>query len=207
MAAAPRGTNERGWDAAMSLRQLLWVLSGLLILALLVSGVAASYVARSRVQRAQAEVEAIAAAVRAFARDVSDPSPTQRAASASGDTAAVDLLVGPGDVPKTRVADGWSVARSDTIDNQLRANAPGYPVPAGSAAGWNGPYLAHDCPVDPWGNRYMVNVGGAASRGGNGSPRAVWALSAGPDGVIETPAEQPAEAARLHGDDVGARVR
>ena len=53
---------------------------------------------------------------------------------------------------------------------------------------------------DPWGNCYAVNLA-AANRPG----AAVWALSAGPDGIIDTPfldaVETPA------GDDVGIRVR
>ena len=53
---------------------------------------------------------------------------------------------------------------------------------------------------DPWGNCYVVNLA-AANRPGP----AVWALSAGPDGIIDTPfldaVETPA------GDDVKIRVR
>ena len=53
---------------------------------------------------------------------------------------------------------------------------------------------------DPWGNCYAVNL--AAT---NTPSLAVWALSAGPDGIIDTPflaaVETPA------GDDVGIRVR
>jgi hypothetical protein len=53
---------------------------------------------------------------------------------------------------------------------------------------------------DPWGNCYVLNLA-AANRPG----AAVWALSAGPDGIIDTPffeaVETPAD------DDVGMRIR
>ena len=56
-------------------------------------------------------------------------------------------------------------------------------------------------PADPWGNAYMVNVGAHISHG------AVWILSAGPDGIIETPFLQPAQSASVAGDDRALRVR
>lgn len=53
---------------------------------------------------------------------------------------------------------------------------------------------------DPWGNCYALNLA-AANRPG----AAVWALSAGPDGIIDTPFLDAVETAA--GDDVGVRVR
>lgn len=74
--------------------------------------------------------------------------------------------------------------------------------------------------ADPWGNRYLVNIGAR----GYDSPltltlsplrveresersSAVWVLSAGPNGIIETPFSAPASSAVLGGDDIGALVR
>ena len=63
------------------------------------------------------------------------------------------------------------------------------------------PVLGHDAPMDPWGRCYLVNAANMATAGG-----AVWVLSAGPNGVIDTRfvtrAGQP-----LAGDDIGALVR
>lgn len=53
---------------------------------------------------------------------------------------------------------------------------------------------------DPWGNCYAVNL--AAT---NRPDAAVWALSAGPDGIIDTPFLEAVETPA--GDDVGIRVR
>jgi hypothetical protein len=55
--------------------------------------------------------------------------------------------------------------------------------------------------ADPWGNCYVVNLAPITA----GGRAMLWVLSAGPDGIIDTPfvteSETPA------GDDVGIRVR
>lgn len=53
---------------------------------------------------------------------------------------------------------------------------------------------------DPWGNAFIVNVGASGNE-------AVWVLSAGPDGVIDTPFNQQAGTASVSGDDLARRVR
>jgi hypothetical protein len=62
---------------------------------------------------------------------------------------------------------------------------------------------------DPWGNRYMVNIGVMRARetaGASTEPQALWVLSAGPNGLVETPYTTPAVSAVVGGDDVGARI-
>jgi len=49
---------------------------------------------------------------------------------------------------------------------------------------WKGPYLAKDT-ADPWGNTYLVGVRNLE----NSLP--VWIISAGPDGVLQTPLDSP----------------
>ena len=58
---------------------------------------------------------------------------------------------------------------------------------------------------DPWGNQYLVNRG-VTQTGQTAEPFAVWVLSAGPNGLIETPYAAPAVSAALGGDDIGARI-
>jgi hypothetical protein len=53
---------------------------------------------------------------------------------------------------------------------------------------------------DPWGNCYAINLAAA-----NRSDAALWALSAGPDGIIDTPFLDAV--ATPAGDDVAVRVR
>jgi prepilin-type N-terminal cleavage/methylation domain-containing protein len=62
---------------------------------------------------------------------------------------------------------------------------------------WKGPYMtAFD--ADPWGNAYIINTDGLVPDSG----KMVYVLSAGPNGVIET----PANANSLVGDDIGHRI-
>lgn len=54
-------------------------------------------------------------------------------------------------------------------------------TPALGGAGWRGPYLV-ELPVDPWERAFLVSVGGLVD--GRSFPMVV---SAGPDGVLDTP--------------------
>ncbi len=52
-------------------------------------------------------------------------------------------------------------------------------------------------PTDAWGRCFMFNVGAWTTE------RPIWLLSAGPNGLIET----PIDALAIGGDDIGVRVR
>jgi hypothetical protein len=97
--------------------------------------------------------------------------------TSAGMSEMISVLSGPGQAPQAKDA-AWTTS---TV-SPLVAHAP-FATP------------------DPWGNAYMVNVGAHATLG------VVWALSAGPDGIIETPFVQPAGSASVAGDDRAARVR
>ena len=72
---------------------------------------------------------------------------------------------------------------------------PGNVPLVGEAVSWPAGARANLPSPDPWRNAYMVNVGAKGT---------VWVISAGPNGVVETPFEGAASA---RGDDVAARVR
>jgi len=70
---------------------------------------------------------------------------------------------------------------------------------------WAGPYLNETIGPDAWGHAYLINI----SDGGRDpwiSKRAVFVLSAGPNGVIETHFNQPVGDALLGGDDQWVRI-
>ena len=71
--------------------------------------------------------------------------------------AGTEVLAGPGDRPVVNDA-RWNSATSIPL---ARVGVPAQP--------------------DPWGNAYLVNIAALKSGG------AVWVLSAGPDGVVQTP--------------------
>jgi hypothetical protein len=82
----------------------------------------------------------------------------------------------------------------------------------GESGGWNGPYVSADVKGDPWGNQYMINSewldGGTTAADINGNERhAVFVVSAGSDGVIQTPFDQPISDARAVGDDIVIRIQ
>lgn len=115
--------------------------------------------------------------VRALA-DAFDRSEGRRA-DVVGLARAFDMLVGPGDVPRANDAPAllWRNGRTDALD----ASTP-----------------------DPWGHRYEINIGAVADP--NNEPAAIWLLSAGPDGIVETPFVERARVARLRGDDIGIQI-
>jgi len=123
------------------------------------------------------------------------------------------LLVSDGNTPTgAGAAANWALApaaaNADLMAYHLINNRPknavanAYPVPPGEIA-WRGPYQP-TLPADPWGNRYAVNIGNMA--GAN----AVWVLSAGPDGIVQTAFNQAIPANGVlttTGDDIGYRMK
>jgi len=64
--------------------------------------------------------------------------------------------------------------------------------------------------TDPWGHAFLVNVDVLKTRETDPSKAdrlALFVISAGPDGVIETPFAQDRATARAYGDDVIVRVQ
>ena len=98
-----------------------------------------------------------------------------------------DLLGGPGNTPEAAGVRQW-------VDGRV-----------GNLSG----YVSEPIRSDPWGNRYLVNIGALQTRQASEAatePRALWVLSAGPNGLIETVYAVPALSAVVGGDDIGARI-
>jgi hypothetical protein len=92
----------------------------------------------------------------------------------------VDVLCGPGRAP---------VAQTPAARRWMATPRGNLVLESGSV------------PVDPWGNCYVVNIGVLRTT----EPATLWVLSAGPNGVIDTPFR--AESASPVADDVAALVR
>jgi hypothetical protein len=132
-------------------------------------------------------------------------SPGQQASAATGERAVRAAL--------RAQRRKWREARADALDDHLRTNRRGYRYRRpGEYGGWNGPYVSAQIPGDPWGKRYLINSqfldGLASAADANGNPRkAVFVVSAGADGIIDTPFEQPIVDARAYGDDIVVRIQ
>lgn len=103
-------------------------------------------------------------------------------------------LIGGTGNPPTDFNAKWPIATAGndiTFDSVLLGNDYGY-------ANWNGPYMA-GVTADPWGNRYLSNIGVMAAAG----TTPCWIISAGPNGTLETGEGVTA----LAGDDIGLRIR
>jgi prepilin-type N-terminal cleavage/methylation domain-containing protein len=208
-------TRKRDGSQGFTLIELTVVLAVLVTLALVLTPSITNFINDSRVARTRTDTQTVAAAVVQFYKD-NGFFPQWSAANAGGPglpANKVDLLVSAGNTPTVAAANTWTTGTTDTIADQLLANAPNYTLKNATAQyGWNGPYLSSNLSADAWNNRYTINVGlidttqGTQAAGG-GTKSAVWVISAGANGEMETPYTQPITTAVLSGDDIGVRIQ
>lgn len=198
-----------------TLIELTVVLAVIVTLALILTPSIANFINDSRIARARSDCNTIGSAITQFYRD-NGFFPQWRAANKSGPGLPQDqvaLLVSGGNIPTEQTPSQWSTGSMSLMSDQLLTNAPGFRLRTSTSQfGWNGPYLSSEIGSDPWNNRYMVNIGlidtSAGVVGVSGVPKnAVWVISAGPNGLIETPYTQITTAATMGGDDIGIRIQ
>ena len=160
-----------------------------------------NYVVQARAIAAVHDARTFATAVVQLADDVA------AAGARPGGWRTIDLLVGDGEVPQ--VAPGgdprWIApvgGRVVLLRDQLILKPAMYslPSPAVLSKGWRGPYLENVAGADPWGHRYAINL--VFLRASDGRDTVV--LSAGPNGIVETPFED--QSIVPGGDDIVALV-
>jgi len=91
----------------------------------------------------------------------------------------------------------YKYGREFTAEERKTYKEAGKEVPP--AGGWTGPYLPY-VTDDPWGFAYLISVSGFAN--GTKPNYHVYCLSAGPNGIVDT----PTWATETHGDDIGYRT-
>lgn len=194
--------------AGLSLVEVAIVLSVMAMIAGVMAPAGMGLVAQARDVRVAHDCEAIRQAVLTM---LSDLGRTDLRLGAGGPR--VELLVSGGEVPQaggpataawTRGVDAAGAV--DQLERHLVLNEPagnpGYSwqLPnRSSGPGWRGAYLKGDIGADPWGRRYAVNVKYL------GLKRDVLVLSAGADGVVETPFD--ARNLKYGGDDIAVLVQ
>ena len=202
-------------DSGFTLIELTVVLAVIVTLALVLTPSISNFITDSHVARARSDASTLSAAITTFWRDNGFyPQWTVSNAGGPGLPAnKVDLLISDGNIPAVGAANLWTTGSNDQLADQLVANAPAYTMKtATSPFGWNGPYVTNTINADPWNNRYMVNIGLMEStqgtQGASGATKsAVWVISAGPNGIIETPHTQAMTVASISGDDIGIRLQ
>jgi len=199
-----------------TLIELTVVLAVIVTLALVLTPSIANSINDARQARARNDCQTIASGIYQFFRDTGY-FPLWRVAQGGGaglPANRLQLLVSRGNVPVEDVPTPWTTGVAGGLTEQLVNDAPGYAMRTPTSQfGWNGPYFSSEIAADPWGNRYVINVAlidlspGAATSGGQ-PKMAVWVLSAGPNGIIETPfASSILNAAQPGGDDIGTRIQ
>ena len=154
------------------------------------------YVAQARGIKASGDVQVLTTALARLMFDVSS-------LKAGENGASPEMLVGPGDPsdPGGSGSSEWIAPVDGTkvqnLVDHLVTNTAGYSQkgPGPFAKGWGGPYV-DGVPTDPWGRRYSANVGVF----GTNTP--VVVVSAGPNGIVETPF-RGAGSQSAHDDVVG----
>ncbi len=186
-------------------------------LALILTPSLANFISDARVARARTDTQTIASAVVQFYKDNGFFPQWSVAQNGGPGTSAnkVDLLISLGNLPSSasNATATWTTGSTDLLSDQLMSNAPSYALKtAGAQFGWSGPYLSSAIEADAWNNRYMVNVGlieataGVQGQGG-ATKSAVWIISAGVNGTLETAYSQSVLTAILSGDDIGIRIQ
>jgi prepilin-type N-terminal cleavage/methylation domain-containing protein len=187
--------NEKGF----TLIEVVVVVAVIAILAAVLTPYITKYIDDSRVAKARNEVQVIAAAVTNAYKDLGRW-PNRNTAVTDYD----GLYTGTATPTAAFInsAAGWAVAGAlwYPLDNQLVTNGPGYPATGDTK--WSGPYTT-TLPADPWGRPYVINA--ADFTAATTPPTPVWVLSAGPNGVIDTPIATGTTTPGV--DDIGFRVR
>lgn len=205
-------------NQGFSLLEVVVVLSVLGALAAMMSPVVFRYIDDANRARTQADVNTIAAAIQQQYKDTGRwafyKSGASKMTITSADDAAVltssPLCTGAPaamscDMTEPEADSGatwgnFTTALAGSLTDQLVKNTPSYTK-------WRGPYLDTVPAVDAWGRSYLVNIGKADP--GDTTPEIVIAISAGPNGLIETTANTIATSGNLTigGDDIVARVK
>lgn len=198
-----------------TLIELTVVLAVIVTLALVLTPSIINFITDARFARARNDTQTVSAAIIQFYRDNGFfPQWTTASAGGPGTNAnKVDLLVSVGNLPTEATASTWTNGSTDLLEDQLLSNAPAYTArTATNTFGWNGPYLSSSIGADSWNNRYMVNIGlidttQGTQTGAGATKSAVWVISAGANGQMETTYTQPITTAVTSGDDIAIRIQ
>jgi len=182
--------HRKGRKHCLTLIEAMLSLSAATLVTAVVIPAATSMLNAAKEARVKMELNAIAAGLAEYVRDIGY-FPGVKPANAQEESVlvlATDAPIPPAETPQ------WTDAHRLSLRQYLCFQG------AEAEPSWSGPYLNTSVNDDPWGNAYVINV--SAARGG-----AVFALSAGRNGQIDTPFEQLIGNAAIGGDDYAVRLQ
>ena len=198
----------------MTMIEITVILAVLGLLVGLVATAAGDLLEQSHAVRTGEEVDRIGRAIVEFYADTGYfPRTNDRFDGRPGDQ-EIGALISAAQLPRSTASTGlWVESDLGLLAEHLTYNGKGYRVrnPIDNR-GWAGPYLPQAVGEDGWAHAYIVNVfwldvRNVVEEADGTRLGAVWVLSAGPNGIIETPYYQPRDNARLYGDDIGFRLQ
>jgi general secretion pathway protein G len=176
-------------QAGFTLIEVIVIAAILAILAGVLVPMVFSQIDQAKEARAEADCKSISSAIMVFRKDLG----AWPNLSGAGCLEATTLLRGNGNIPQDLAAKSYDTTITVGFDSVLSADEEGcYNVTM-----YKGPYIAI-VGADPWGNAYVI-----AANNFKDTSSPAFAISAGPNGIIETFA---ASAAPL-GDDIGIRIK
>jgi len=215
-----------GQAGGFTMLELIVILAVIGIVAAMLSPMVTSYLDDAKMAGADADVKQIGGAIIKLSTDVAH-FPVYRDGNRTNGEPDIHLLKGPGNDPLDYTGPGpglgqghgqgealglgagpgwFGTTKIGDLGDHLTTNNPG--AVAYRTAGrhrWRGPYL-EQLGADPWGNRYLVNIKHAGP--GDGEPKVVWVLSAGPNGKIDTGPSVAADGSPVPaGDDIVYRIK
>lgn len=213
-----------GGQKGFTLMEIIVVLAVIAALAAILTPVVFRYIDDAKKGQAQADVNAISAAIQQMYKDTGRwafyKSGTSKLTHTAADDAALlssnESCTGataPATCDATAPNDStsgtkWALATAltDSLANQLVKNTPVYSTTAQRP--WKGPYLAKIPTLDPWARSYLVNIGNADPNAEGANQKWVIVISAGPNGNLETdPTKKGTDNPAATSDDIVARVK
>ncbi len=215
-----------------TLVEMIFVLAIVLTLIAIFTPLAMDKLAQSKTAKAQADIDAIAAALTNFFSDLGNFPSCEATDCDPLNTAANNLRflavgTGLGDISAVYPSDSgglWSLTTQDdatlarnNLYNHLVVNDPGANGIVGEAGidyttnRWRGPYIAK-LAEDPWGNTYIIHIGAMQKNGcpvgSTGTAPACTAPATGRQGWIlsagpDANLDTAPTASQLAGDDIG----
>ena len=206
MSALIRRLPKVGGKQGFTLMEVIVVLGVIGILAAVLTPMILNYLEDTKKSKAESDVKTIAGVVLRLTRDVAH-FPLFTDGTRTTGAPDIELLRGPGNDPIDHDRKKWlSTSKIGALEDHLVKNNPGSQKYATSGRFvWRGPYI-EKISEDPWANRYLVNIKNANPA--DNPAKVVWALSAGPNGKIETDPDSNADSGPAPGgDDIAVRIK